>query len=255
MKLHVRTYGASGEPIVVLHGLLGSSDNWHPIAKRLEASHRVLVPDLRNHGRSGHDPDASIPAMVDDVLQLLDEQDLASAILLGHSLGGRIAMHAATRAPDRCRALVVVDMSLRVFPPRHQPILDAMLALPVQTFSRRAEADAALAATIPRTAERQLILKCLASGPEGLRWRINLPAIAAAYPTYLGGARPTGAFRGPSLFVAGGQSDYVRPADHSTIRAYFPMARFATVRHAGHWVHADAPEQFLEIVECFLESL
>jgi pimeloyl-ACP methyl ester carboxylesterase len=250
--LFVRTYGEDGPPVVILHGLLGSSDNWHPIAKRLGETHRVLVPDLRNHGRSGHRDDASLTAMADDVPALLDKHGLSHAVLLGHSLGGRIAMQAATRWPSRVSALVVVDMSLREYAPHHLPTLDAMAALPVATFQRRAEADAALAEALPNPAERQLILKCLTNGPEGLRWRINLPAIRAAYPGYLGSTALVGTFDGPALFIAGGRSDYLVGTDHVAIREHFSQARFSTVKAAGHWVHADAPEPFLDLVESFL---
>jgi esterase len=164
-------------------------------------------------------------------------------------------MQAATRWPNRVSALVVVDMALREYPPHHLPILDAMAALPLAISHRRAEADAALAKALPNPAERQLILKCLTNGSEGLQWRINLPAIRKAYPGYLGSTAAAGTYDGPALFIAGGRSGYLVHADRPAIRRHFPRARFASVKAAGHWVHADAPDLFLDLVHAFLALL
>jgi len=251
-ELFCRTYGDAGSPVVILHGLLGSADNWHPIAKRLCEQHRVLALDLRNHGRSCHHPDASLAAMADDVLAFLATHQLASATLLGHSLGGRIAMLAATGSPPAVSSLIVVDMALRAYPPRHLPILAAMQALPLADCRTRADADAALAPAMPDPAERQLVLKCLANGPDGLHWRVNLPALLAAYPSYIAALPLPGTYAGPALFVAGGKSDYLTPAEQPALRAAFPNARFATIKDASHWVHADAPDLLLDLAEGFL---
>lgn len=251
-ELFCRTYGDTGSPVVILHGLLGSADNWHPLAKRFGEQHRVFALDLRNHGRSSHHPDASLAAMADDVLAFLVARQLAPAALLGHSLGARIAMLAATRSPATVSSLIVVDMALRAYPPRHLPILAAMQAAPLADCRTRSDADAALSPAIPDSAERQLVLKCLASGPTGLHWRVNLPALLTAYPSYTGALPLPSTYAGPALFVAGGQSDYLTPAEQPALRAAFPHARFATIGDAGHWVHADAPGKLLDLVEGFL---
>lgn len=250
--LFCRTYGETGSPVVILHGLLGSSDNWHPVAKRLGEHHRVFALDLRNHGHSFHHPDASLDAMADDVLAFVAAHDLAPVALLGHSMGGRIAMLAATRTPEAVSSLIVVDMALRAYSPRHLPILAAMQALPLAACRRRTDADAILVDAIPDPAERQLALKCLANGPTGLHWRVNLPALLAAYPGYVAPRQLPGTYPGPALFVAGGRSDYLTLADRPALRAAFPQARFVPVKDAGHWVHADAPELFIDLVADFL---
>ncbi len=252
MNLFHRTYGR-GEPLVILHGFLGCADNWHTLAARLGERFRVLVPDLRNHGRSPHAPEFGIPELAGDVTALLDTHGIARAALLGHSLGGKAAMRLALDAPERVARLVVADIAPRAYPPRPFPELDAMRALGPATLASRAEADAALAQAVPDAAVRALLLKNLDRGSDGrLRWRCNLESLAR------NAARILDAVDGPpcpvpALFLRGGRSDYVTDADLLEIRRLFPHAESATLPDAGHWLHADAPAAFLAEVTRFLD--
>ncbi len=251
MKLFCRTYGR-GEPLVILHGFLGCSDNWHTLAGRLGGRFRVLVPDLRNHGRSPHASGFGIPELAGDIRRLLDDHGIGRAALLGHSLGGKAAMRLALDAPERIERIAVADIAPRAYPPRTFPEVDAMLALDRATLASRADADAALAAAVPDAAVRGLLLKNLERGDDGrLRWRCNLAALARHAARIL---EPVDGppFPGPALFLRGGRSDYVTDADLPAIRRLFPRAESAIIPGAGHWLHADAPDAVLEQLLRFL---
>ena len=254
MRLFHRTYG-QGEPLVILHGFLGCSDNWHTIAQQLSGQFLVIVPDLRNHGRSPHAPECGIPAMTADVLGLLDELRLPQVKMLGHSLGGKVAMRLALSAPDRVGALIAADVAMHAYPSaRLAPLLAAMQAFDPATVATRGEADAALAGAIHSPAVRQLLVKNLVRGEDGqLCWRCNVAAFVQGLAGMVGGVDlPGRTFAGPALVLCGGRSDYVTDAGLEEIRRHFPCAESATIPEAGHWVHADAPGAFLQRVTEFL---
>jgi esterase len=252
MKLHHHVIG-HGAPLLILHGLLGSLDNWVPAAQGLAAQFQVFLLDLRNHGRSPHAEDATYDAMAADVAEFMRAQNLGSVSLLGHSMGGKVAMRFAQRHPELTRKLVVADMSPREYPPRYAAVLEAMSALDVRQFQQRSEVEAALVAVAPDQSIRQFLLKNLGRDEAGgLRWKPNLAALCANY-SHLRGALPVERpFAGPTLFVRGGQSDYIRDADVPLIRRFFPRAQLETIAAAGHWLHAEAPQEFLRIVSGFL---
>jgi len=252
VALSYTSHGAAvGTPIVILHGLLGSSGNWRSIARRLAERHRVFALDLRNHGKSPHVESMSYPAMADDVRAFLDSHDIDAATIIGHSMGGKTAMRLALDAPQRVERLVVVDIAPGVSHHDHLPWLRAMASLDLGCVRRRADADAMLAATVPDTAMRQFLLHNLAATPGGFVWRINLAAIENGLPELLdfpveADVHP---FLGSTLFVRGAQSDYVLPEDEAVIRALFPRARIVTIEGAGHWVHAEQPVRFLAALD------
>ena len=255
VALHSETSGA-GHPLILLHGLFGSLSNWRPVSRVLSAHFHVVNVDQRNHGRSPHHDTFSYPALAEDLRALLASQSLNSAFVLGHSLGGKTAMQFALAYPQCVDKLIVVDMPPLANPPRHEEILAALNALDLSASRDRRTLDAQLAPRIPDAAVRQFLLMNVMNGADGgLQWRMNLSAFTRCYPEILRAVTlPSGGtpFAKPALFVRGERSDYVRDEDMTAIRALFPQAQLVTVAGAGHWVHADAPEEFARLVLDFL---
>ena len=254
MKLHFRALG-SGPPLVILHGPLGSLDNWMPMAQVFAAQFHVHLLDLRNHGQSPHAPEFDYEVMARDLSAFLDAYSLAPTHLLGHSMGGKAAMRFAQLHPHAVRKLVVVDMSPRAYPVQFEPLLDAMLGLELGSFQRREEVDSALQAAVPERVVRQFLLKNLGRDQSGrFHWKPNLASIRANYDHVRGALPADASFTGPALFVRGENSGYVRDEDMAEIRMMFPTVRFETIRGAGHWVHADAPGLLARAVIDFLSA-
>jgi len=252
MILHAVEFGA-GSPVALLHGLFGQAANFGVLQRRLAASHRVIALDLRNHGASRHAPGMSYPGMAEDVLETLRERDALPAALLGHSMGGKVAMMAALEAPAAVARLLVADIAPVRYPPAFRDLVAAMAAIPLHPALTRAEADAVLA-PFAEPAVRAFLLQNLRFGAAP-RWRIDLAAIAAGLPRLEDWPeRDVVPYAGPTLFVAGARSDYIRPEHRPAIRALFPAARFLTVKDAGHWVHADNPAGFIAVVQAFLAA-
>ena len=252
MQLHFKQLG-QGEPLVLLHGLFGSADNWFSIAPKLAERFHVFAADLRNHGQSPHDADMSYPLMAADVEEFFAANGLASASVIGHSMSGKVAIQLAVDFPQRVKKLVVVDIAPRAYARAHDNILDALLALDLASFTSRQQIEDSLAKQIPSLYLRRFLLKS-AGRDDGGRffWKMNLPAIAANYSrlcTAVDEGRP---FTGPTMFIRGGRSDYINPADEVEIRRQFPAAVIETIPAAAHWVHADAPEEFARLVLDFL---
>lgn len=259
--LHYLDQGDPAAPaLVVLHGLFGTLDNWQTLARRWadEAGLRVISADLRNHGRSFHAPEHSYELMATDVLALLDHLALPPARLtvLGHSMGGKAAMQLALAYPQRLAQLIVIDIAPRASDMAHQDaILAGLQALDPATIRGRPQADAALARHIRQPGVRQFLLKNLYRREDNsFAWRFNLPVLAGNLPAI--GAEITAAqpFLKPALFIRGGQSDYITPDDKlHGIPALFPNSQVATVPDAGHWVHAEKPDEVFGLVRAFVE--
>lgn len=260
MILHTIEMGAgevgpgAGTPVVLLHGLFGQATNFGTVQRRLAAGgRRVLAMDLRNHGASRHIPGMTYPGMAEDVLETLRERHAFPCALIGHSLGGKVAMLAALEAPAAVSRLVVGDIAPVAYPPAHRVLAEAMLAIPLTPGLTRRAADAALATVAP-PAVRAFLLQNLQLG-ERPYWRINLPAIAAALPTLEDWPRrDVSPYPGPALFIGAARSDYLRSEHRPLIRALFPRALQVTLKDAGHWLHADNPEGFLALIEAFLAA-
>jgi pimeloyl-ACP methyl ester carboxylesterase len=243
--------GAGAPPVVLLHGLLGSSRNWQTVGRELAATRRVFALDLRNHGQSPHDPDVSYPALAADVTAWLDAQGLGAAELIGHSMGGKVAMLIACREPARVARLVVVDIAPRDYDgPTHRAEFQGMNALDLGALQSRAQAERELEAFVPDWAMRKFLTTNLDRSPEGgWKWIVNLPALTAGLTAIEGNALAApDRFGGPTLFIAGGSSGYVRPADRDLIRGHFPGARFETIAGSGHNPHIEAREAFVAAV-------
>jgi esterase len=257
--LHHRTLAPEADaatPLVLLHGLFGSSANWGGVAKRLASDRRVLMPDLRNHGRSLWAAPMDYPEMAADLVRLLDATGIDRAHLVGHSMGGKAAMWLALCAPRRVARLAVVDIAPVAYTPRFGEMIAAMRALPLAEIGSRGDADARLAAAIPSPSVRGYLLQSLYHEPEsGWRWRINLDLIAESMPAIFGFPDLDGRqFTGSTLFLYGSRSEYVSGTGLAAIRACCPFARLRAVPNAGHWVYADQPGAFVNAVSAFLHD-
>jgi pimeloyl-ACP methyl ester carboxylesterase len=253
--LHAESAG-EGAPVALLHGLFGRARNLAGVARGLAAEHRVISLDLRNHGASPHAPGMSYAAQAGDVMETLDALFAFPADLLGHSMGGKVAMACALAAPERVRRLLVADIAPVAYDHANAAIAAAMQALTFRAGMSRADVAGALARAVPDPAVRAFLAQNYQPGTAAGAapgWGIGLDFIAAgikeiqAWPAFPPGSR----FEGPALFVAGDRSDYVRPAHHAVIRALFPAARFVVLADAGHWLHADQPAAFLEVARAF----
>ncbi len=252
MELHYRALG-EGPPLLLLHGLLGSLDNWLPLGRRFAERFRVLAVDQRNHGLSPHSAEFGYPLMARDLHELMSRLGIPRAHLLGHSMGGKTAMQFALMYPDQVDKLVVVDVSPRAYVPRQSGTLQALLALDLTRFRRRDEMDSALAGAVPDPELRRFLLKNVGRDSTGaFRWKANLTAIWENRRCLAAALEAEGQFAKPTLFLRGGQSDYLTEAEFDSIRRWFPRAELRTIPGAGHWVHAESPEEFFGIVLEFL---
>jgi pimeloyl-ACP methyl ester carboxylesterase len=252
MNLHFTELG-EGLPVVLLHGLFGSSDNWQTVAGRLAETFHVFALDHRNHGRSPHSAEMDYPTMATDVDRFFAGQGIANASVIGHSMGGKTAMQLALHFPRRVNKLIVADMAPRAYAPAHDKIFAALLALDLSAYQTRGQVEDALAPDIPHPGLRRFLLKNLARNAGGkFIWRMNLRDIAECYWRLREPVAGEAPFAGPALFIRGGRSDYILPEDEPLIHQWFPNARIETIPDAGHWLHAEKPEEFLELVLGFL---
>lgn len=257
MKLYYQEMGA-GTPLLILHGLFGSGDNWMSIARRLaeEENYHIYLPDLRNHGRSPHSDEWTYEAMSEDVRHFIEEHGLQRPIVLGHSMGGKVTMWLACRYPGLLRAIVVADIAPRAYPIHHDTIIEGLLAIPVEQIKSRREADEILSRYVPETGVRQFLLKNLYRTEEGrYAWRMNLRVIAEQLGNVVAGLPEEYSADLPALFIRGLRSDYVRDEDIPLIKQHFPRARIADIPEAGHWLHAEQPALFLQHLKDFLKEL
>ena len=252
MRLHLRQLG-HGEPLVVLHGLFGSGENWLSVASPLTERFRLYLLDLRNHGQSPHDERIDYPLMAADVREFFATENLDAATLLGHSMGGKVAMRLALDEPSLVKKLIVADVAPRAYPRAHDAIFAALLALDLTAFERRQQIEEALGQQIPSLAMRRFLLKNLGRDDGGrFFWKMNVRSLYENYDRLCQAVNGQGPFEGPTLFLRGGKSAYITPADETEIRRQFPAARIATISSGGHWIHADAPDEFVRLVLAFL---
>jgi pimeloyl-ACP methyl ester carboxylesterase len=251
--LRAREYG-SGAPLIILHGLFGSWENWHPVAKALSHRFTVHVIDQRNHGGSFHSSRFDYDAMAEDIRDFMSAQWLAKAALLGHSMGGKTAMRFAAMFPAQVERLIVVDIAPRGYPPSQADAIDALTRLDLGRIATLRTADEHLQKAIPDPGLRRFLLKNLKPAAGGrYRWKVNIDAIRRAYPG-LCGPVALNPWPGPCLFVRGGHSDFIRDSDWQAIRTVFPQAQLCTLPAARHWVHVDDPAGFVRTVTCFMEA-
>ncbi len=247
MKLHFRKLG-KGQPLVILHGLFGSSDNWQTLARKFAENFCVYLVDLRNHGHSGKSDAFSYQLMADDLYELFTDEQISNAILTGHSMGGKTSMWFAQQHPALLDKLIVVDMGIREYAPHHTRTLEGLNAIDLTKVKTRGEAGRILSEYIEASAVKQFLLKNLYWVEKGrLGWRINLPVMEKEMPEILR-ELPDEVVHTPTLFIRGELSDYIAEDDFFSIRSNFPNSMIETVEGAGHWVHADAPALFYRLV-------
>jgi esterase len=253
VQLNFQKYG-TGFPLIILHGLFGSLDNWQTVARKLAEHFSVYVVDQRNHGASPHSEVFNYQVMAEDLLEFMDSHDLRRAHLLGHSMGGKTAMQFALSYPERTEKLIVADIAPKAYPPWHVPIFEALLSLDLSQYRSRKEIGDALSSGIPEAPLRQFLLKNLTTNPDGsYRWKINLEGIYNNYGA-LSGELATGGktFEGPTLFIRGEHSDYILDSDEAAIRQIFPQAQFSIIQNAAHWLHAEKPVEFTNVAISFV---
>lgn len=258
LSLNTREYSVDGEPLLVLHGLFGNQGNWGVHSKALAEKYAVIGVDLRNHGESPHAPELDYQSMAEDVRLLIESRGLGPCTLLGHSMGGKVAMQLALSYPQLVKRLIIVDIAPVAYKSMgagHHRVIEGMVTLDLERVKTRADAEAHLALHIEDEATLKFIMTSLARSPEGgLRWRLNVAAIEAQYDRLR--EKPSGdiPFDKPVLFVKGSESGYIGAEHEAEILALFPQASVKIVMEAGHWVHADKPQAFQKIVFDFLES-
>lgn len=250
MKLHHRILG-EGEPLVILHGLFGYSDNWQTHAKKLAEYYQVILVDQRNHGHSNWSDDFDYDLLAEDLKELFDELKLEDVILLGHSMGGKTAMRFAQLYPESLEKLIVVDIGMKTYPSHHEQILDGLHSIDLGVVRSRSAAEESMEKHIESYGVRQFLLKNLYWVEKGkLAWRMNIPVLEREMDKILKGL-PEVEVMTQTLFIRGEESDYIKDEDIDQLENLFPDFHFVSVAGAGHWVHAESPEEFMEAVLSF----
>jgi esterase len=250
MKLHYRELG-EGKPLVILHGLFGYSDNWQTHAKKLAEYYRVILVDLRNHGHSDWAEETSYELMAQDVYELCRELQLNNFILLGHSMGGKVAMHFAQQHEDLLEKLVIVDIGMKAYPMHHEHILAGIHSVDLTNITARSQAEAQMSVHIDSEGVKQFLLKNLYWKEKGnLAWRMNVEVLEREMPNILA-AVPDLSVSIPTLFIRGALSNYILDEDITDIEDVFIDSEVVTIENAGHWVHAEAPSEFLDTLLSF----
>lgn len=255
VELNFQDTGGQGTPLIVVHGLLGSADNWRSHVKQWQERWRVVSVDLRNHGHSPHAHGMSYREMADDLLALMDRLRIDKAHLLGHSMGGKVVISLARLAPERVVSLIVADIAPQAYGHGHDAVFAGLRKLERGQPDNRREADGLLAEHVEDRATRLFLATNLERGEDGgLTLRLGLDQIEAGYPEIMQAPAGEGAFHGPTLVLRGSRSNYVSDSALPQLRQVLPNARLETLE-AGHWLHAEQPAAFQAAVNDFLESL
>ena len=252
--LHSKIQG-EGKDLIILHGFLGMGDNWRSHGKKLaQIGYKVHLVDQRNHGRSFWSDEFTYEDMARDLSKYMDHYTIDEAVILGHSMGGKTAMTFAIENPERCAQMIVIDIAPKYYPPHHQPIVEALQALDLDSIKSRTEADGILAKDIEEISIRLWLLKNLYwVTPDQFGFRCNLEVLAENMNEVGEPLSGTASFSRDTLFLRGEFSEYIRDSDLDDIRMYFPRAEIETVSKAGHWLHAENPTGFLDALLPFLQ--
>lgn len=265
MQLNFRHIG-NGAPLIIIHGLYGSSDNWLTVGKMLSEYFSVYIIDQRNHGLSPHTATHTYNDMVNDLLDFLDSQNIEKANILGHSMGGKTAMLFTHQYPERVKKLIVVDIApvnyadSTIASPRiayHQNIIDTMANINVENYPNRTAIDQVLAKTLKSVATRQFILKNLSRKGSGFEWKLNVMVIKDYLKDIMNGIPKDISEHStytPALFIKGEKSDYIGINDSHTIKKLFPKSEIVIIPNAGHWVHAEQPKLLVKTVDYFCKN-
>ena len=262
MELFYQSYGTENSvdavpPVIIIPGLFGSTVNWRSFAKKLSQTHHVIVVDQRNHGESPHADSHTYDDMVSDLLALCDRLNFDRVVLCGHSMGGKVAMLFALLHPERLASLAVLDIAPIHYKHSHAPYLRALMEVDLLSLSSRSEAEKALKSTITDTSTRLFLMQSLVGKPGEYRWRLNLPILLLDMPEITGFPLPDvdGIVSSiQAVFILGGESDYVDEDGVVKIKTFFPKAECFTVDGAGHWLHAERPNEVFEVLIEFLKK-
>ena len=257
LALHFRKFGENGPDLVVLHGLFGSGKNWRSFARSFENDFQVWTLDARNHGESPHAETMSYLEMAEDVICFLDKNELKTVILLGHSMGGKTAMQVALRLPNRISALIAVDIASVRYEKQQQQLglIEVMQELHFTAEMSRAEIKKKLAEKIPEKRLLSFLMTNLTLENGRFRWRIGLGQISAGMQNLLKFTEIKSVFSGPTQFIGGENSDYIKTEYHSLIRKSFPLSRITMLKNCGHWLHVDSREHSKKMLTNFCSKM
>jgi len=251
--LHFTDKGV-GPTLLILHGLFGASDNWNQIAKTLIDDYRIIQVDLRNHGKSFHSKEMNYRVMAEDVKNLLTHLNLSSAHILGHSMGGKVAMELSQHYPAFCKSLIIVDIAPRQYHPRHTDVFEGLNAVNLTLITNRKDAEQTLTQHLSDNTVAQFLLKGLYRSDHGFSWRFNLKELESNYQNLIAAPSMTTPFAGPVMFIKGMNSDYIQASDRPNILSMFPSAQSKVINGTGHWPHAEKPRLLIKIVQDFLKN-
>jgi pimeloyl-ACP methyl ester carboxylesterase len=253
--LYSKIEGEGGVPFIVVHGYLGMSDNWKTFGRQMaDLGYEVHLLDLRNHGRSFHSEEWSYEVMVQDIVNYMDHYQISKALVLGHSLGGKAVMKLAVQYPQKVQKMIVADISPRSYAPHHQDIMKALNAVDFSLKPTRQEVDDIIKQYIQDDSTRMFLLKSLYwKEPGQLAFRFNLDVFNKNEEVVGEGLPVQTVYAGEVLFIRGGNSNYIQEKDEVLIKQHFPNSAIKTIPNAGHWLHAENPQMFFEIVKEFVE--
>lgn len=251
--LHYTEQG-TGQTLLVLHGLFGAGNNWSQIGRSLADHYRVIQVDLRNHGQSFHDDHMDYPTMAADIWNLMDHLQLKSTLILGHSMGGKVAMECALQHPERIEKLIVVDIAPVAYESRHHAVFEGIRSVDLPHLEKRKDAEAHLSAHINEPTVVQFLMKSLHRTATGFQWRFNADILEQHYSALIAAPAALGVFNGPTLFIKGMLSNYILSEHKTAIAQRFPKAQAKLIAGAGHWPHAEKPRLLLLMVNQFLDT-
>lgn len=252
MELNYKVFGDIGEDVIILHGLLGSLDNWQTIAKRLSDTYRVWLLDLRNHGRSPHSEEMSYQIMADDLKEFMRHHGISHAHIAGHSMGGKVAMTFALSYPGYTDQLIVVDIGPKPYEGDHIPILEAMLDINPELYQERKEIENKFSEKIRSEKIVQLMMKNLGRDKDGFFWKPDVKVLYNVYRELMDSPLPQKEFEGKTSFIKGENSDYIEARDLDSFRFFFPQAQIYVVPDSGHWLHAEQPDYLVSLLRRIL---
>ena len=253
VHLNFKKYGEGLKNLIIIHGFLGSLDNWHTLATEFSKDFAVYTLDMRNHGKSPHTESHNIKLMVNDLAEFMEQQNIASANILGHSMGGKVAMQFAFDYTDKVEKLIVADIAPRQYKRGHDSVLEALDAVDFTKVTKRKDAEDIMMHLVPDFGTRQFLLKNLTTAANGgYNWRVNLNVLDRDYEEIIKPIEYDGVFLKPALFLRGELSTYIKPSDELEIQEHFINAQIETISGAGHWLHAENPKEFYEKVIRFL---
>ena len=251
MLLHYKEIG-EGKPLVILHGLFGTSDNWQTHAKKLGEYYRVILVDQRNHGHSPWSEDFTYEHLADDLERLIQHLGIDQFTLIGHSMGGKTAMYYSQKYPNRLEKMVIVDIGIKRYPMHHNEIIKGIKSIDLSTIESRSAAEQAMLPFVDSYGVRQFLLKNLYWIEKGkLAWRMNVDVLEREMEEILAPIPPIEVWT-PTLFLRGAMSNYILDEDWDGIEEIFPDATLETIENAGHWVHSEQPEEFIEKILGFI---